>query len=1356
MAVFHEFSTPRIERGAVHATGGADGANAAAAAQGDLFDGGGELGARMRAIDWSRTPLGPVERWPQSLKTCLRIVLTSRQPMFVWWDDALINLYNDACRSILEGKHPEALGQPASVVWREIWDQVGPGARKAMRENAGVYDEALLFIRERDEAPEETYYTFSYSPVPNDQGGTGGILCAITDDTARIIGERQRQLLCELTARAADARSLGDTLRLAAEALATDPRDLPFAAIYLSGDASAALELAATAGIARGHALVPEAIAPDAGGAFGDAFRAVIERHGPVVIDLPAAIAPPVGAWPQPPSRMVLLPIAQAGPRGGAGVLAVGQSPYRQLDEAYRGLLCLVAGQLAGSIANARAHEDERRRAESAGLGADAYVAEALRFVPEPEGAARPGSPAPGLAPPAAALAGTARVLVADDSAVMREYVGRLLRQQGWFVQAVPDGAAALAAARAARPDLILTDVIMPSLDGFGLLRALREDVRTRSIPVIMLSMRAGEEARVEGLLAGADDFLTKPFSARELVARVATHLQLARMRQEAEAASARLYELFMQSPMAVAVMKGPQFILELANRSFLEVVQRADLLGKPFATVFPELVGTPIVGATERVYRTGEPFVTDEYTLVLERGGRLEEAVFRFSLVATRDGTGAITGVVAGAIEITEQIRARRTIEASEARFRRIFESSMIGFLFSRVDGTVLEANDYFLRLLGVTRDDLREGRVRWGELTAPGYEDLTEEALRQLHESGTSAPFEKEYIASDGRRVPVVVGSTLLPGAGDESVTFVLDISERKRAEQQLELLAEASRVIASTNDTAEMLQGVARLCSPILGDWCGVYLLDDSGAFTVAGSHHVDPEKHASARELMTRSLLAPDIAHGLGHVARTGEAQLLHDVAELMRQHASADPRRAAFLERLGMRSSILAPLATKGRTLGVISFGLRESARRFDERDLVLAEELGRRISQALETARLHAERGELLARERHARAEAENASRAKDEFLALLGHELRNPLAPILTALQLMQIRGAHAVERERAVIERQTHHLVRLVDDLLDVSRITRGKVELKRERVELASVVARAIEMASPLIEQRRHNLEIRVPQHGFALDADPARLAQVIANLLTNAAKYTESGGRITITAARAGAEGSEIALAVRDTGIGISPDVLPRVFDMFVQERQALDRSQGGLGLGLALVRSLVTLHGGTVSAYSAGRGQGSEFTIRLPAAVPQDGAGAAGAQPAAARPEAAALRILVVDDNEDAADLLSSLLEALGHATKVAHDGPTALHAAESFSPELALLDIGLPVMDGYELAQRLRRQLAGRCLRLVAVTGYGLDSDRERAHAAGFDAHLVKPVSIDRLRRIIAELCPESARAAPP
>ena len=365
------------------------------------------------------------------------------------------------------------------------------------------------------------------------------------------------------------------------------------------------------------------------------------------------------------------------------------------------------------------------------------------------------------------------------------------------------------------------------------------------------------------------------------------------------------------------------------------------------------------------------------------------------------------------------------------------------------------------------------------------------------------------------------------------------------------------------------------------------------------------------------------------------------------------------------------------------------------------------------------------------------REAAESANRAKDEFLAILGHELRNSLSPILSALQLMKLQGPDRPERARLIIERQVTHLTRLVDDLLDVSRIARGKVELKTEVVEVADIVTKAIEMARPLLEQRTHTLNVDVPLQGLCVDGDPTRLSQVVSNLLTNAAKYTSPGGQITV---RASSVDSDVALLVRDTGIGIRHDVLPRIFDLFVQDRQPIDRSQGGLGLGLAIVRNLIEGHGGSVSAQSEGPGLGSEFVVRLPRVTRTPHIDNP-APPAMVDqgPKSLAPRILIVDDNEDGAEMLAKALIIKGYNTRVANDAPTALRIAVDFSPEIAFLDLGLPVMDGYELASHLRNVHGLGSLRLIAITGHGQESDRQKTREAGFDRHLVKPVDIDQI-----------------
>jgi PAS domain S-box-containing protein len=457
------------------------------------------------------------------------------------------------------------------------------------------------------------------------------------------------------------------------------------------------------------------------------------------------------------------------------------------------------------------------------------------------------------------------------------------------------------------------------------------------------------------------------------------------------------------------------------------------------------------------------------------------------------------------------------------------------------------------------------------------------------------------------------------------------------------------------------------------------------------------------------------------------------------------------------EALGQHISLIIPADRLDEETVIL--GKVQRGERIDHYETVRKAKNGRLIDISLTISPLRDEKGKIVGASKVARdisgqkevnRQLQEADQRKDEFLALLAHELRNPLGPIRHAVKILAAKTPGPAELQWAtnIIDRQTDHMSRLVDDLLDVSRITRGTIELRQERVDIAEIVKAALEAGRTAIEKARHDLRVSLPREAIYIDGDRTRLIQIIANLVDNAAKYTDPAGRIVVSADR---EGDAVVIRVRDNGIGIPPELLPKIFDMFTQGGVA-QRGQGGLGVGLSLVERLVKLHGGTITATSAGEGTGSEFTVRLPVAGRP--ARPAPRESAKKDPQAASgprCRVLVVDDNVDSADSLAMLLEILGHDVQTANDGHQAIATAGEFQPDIAILDIGLPQMSGYQLAQRLRQQPWAKQVVLVALTGWGQEEHRRRSADAGFDYHLTKPVDFEMLQRIIAE----TARALP-
>jgi signal transduction histidine kinase/ActR/RegA family two-component response regulator len=624
----------------------------------------------------------------------------------------------------------------------------------------------------------------------------------------------------------------------------------------------------------------------------------------------------------------------------------------------------------------------------------------------------------------------------------------------------------------------------------------------------------------------------------------------------------------------------------------------------------------------------------------------------------------------------------------------------------------------------------ELSPGKPRFSsEIFHPEDRAQVADALKHLCASGEPVLFDARVIT--GAREPVWVRSVVR--AEDRgSIRYLrgvsFDISDLKRAETEfqrargrLSFLASVSRLLAESLDFETTLNNVAKAAVPEIADWCAVRLISDDDSMTRVADVQSDPSREQMLKDMVEK--YPPTEDFGPRKVIRERKAEFLPDTAGLANAVATSQ-QHLDLLERIGFKSYICVPMLGRDKVLGVISMAITDSGRHFTEADFELAEVLAARATMAIENARLYHEAREEL--------------RRRETFIAQLGHELRNPLSAIANAVAVLdhEPAGSERVVRLRDILTRQTSQLSRLVDDLLDISRIAQGKISLNRKPLDLGALVVRCVQTVQETEGAGQHDIEVQIGTGPLTVEADEVRVEQIIWNLLANAIKFTEPGGRIEVAISR---DEGDAVVSIIDDGAGISLEALDHIFKPFHQATFGSVEG-GGLGLGLALVDQLTRLHGGSVAVSSAGPGSGSRFEVRLPLAqpAPQPAPPASEDQQSGSR-----RRVLVVDDNADAADSLRMLLEFVGHEIAVASDGRSAIESVVAWQPEVALIDIGLPDLDGYEVVTRLRAMnLTARPL-LVALTGYGQPEDRMRALAAGFDVHLTKPVDVDELTRIL-------------
>ncbi|ESQ75632.1 ATP-binding protein [Asticcacaulis sp. AC402] len=1361
----------------------------------DLFRGESETAALMRQFDWSRTSLGPVSHWPQALKTAVRIMLTSRQPIWIGWGPDLVFLYNDPYRSIIGGKHPHMLGQPTSVVWADIWGDIGPMLATAMSGNEGTYVEEQLLVMERNGYPEETYYTFSYSPIPDDTGEPGGIICANTEDTRRVINDRQVALLRDLASSLTDARTVAQACAQTLSALSNNPHDLPFALIYVPDEHdSDDLILAGATGIAPGHAAAPHRLMT------GSAPWLISDSSETRLVSGLENL--PRGAWPVSPSCALVQPIVAAGEQASAGVLIAGLNPYRLYDENYKSFMTLVAGQISAGIANAQAYENERRRAETlaeldrakttffsnvshefrtpltlllapleevladpattardrdrlnianrnalrllklvnvlldfsrieagraqaifqpvnlanftselasnfrsamdkadldyrldippltqpvyadvemwekivlnlisnafkytlageveirlseddghavlavrdtgpgipeherdhiftrfhrieglngrsiegSGIGlalvrelvrlhggevrvdsevgrgstfyvrlpfgtshlpadqirdesaipgsrrADVFVEEALRWLPQAADSVLAVLDRPDRARP--------RVILADDNADMRHYIQRLLSDD-YEVVAVTDGEQAWQAIQAqspaGAPSLVLTDVMMPNLDGFGLLQRLRGQETTRQIPVIMLSARAGEEARVEALGAGVDDYLVKPFNARELVAKVRSQLEMAALRHEGEAQVKRVLE---------SIRDG---------------------------------------------------------IMVLDRDWR-----------------------------ITYMNGAGRDIIAS----RGVDPDALIGI-------THWEA---FPHAVGTS----------------------TEDHLRRAMAERTMVEFENFY-APWQRWFSV----RIYPVEGGGVSVYFHDTTERREADIALRNSEERWRGLA---------EAMPQLVWIATGHDAGVSYINEQWA------HYTGRPMADLINEGWVDSL-HPDDHHAMfdawnAAVASEGLYETEYRLRRFDGGYRWFKARGVPVREASGIRNAWYGTCT--------------------DIQDMV------------------------------EARIAAESANRAKSEFLANMSHEIRTPLNAIvgLTHIMLNYKTNTDAYPKYLQTMKDSADTLMQLINDVLDLARIEADRVELERAPCLLHATLRECLDIAEVKAREKGLDcgLSFGLPTE-TVVETDVLRVKQIVMNLLSNAVKFTQSGRiKVEVTAEPMRGDLLPLTIRVSDTGVGIAADKIEHIFNKFTQEDASISRRFGGSGLGLAISRRLSEMLGGRLTVEST-VGEGTVFALSLALPLLASGQPEPHGADTDSHPGSARHRILLAEDHPANALVATTLLKRLGYDCDVVGNGGKAIEHWWTGRYALIMMDVQMPDMDGFEATQQIRQaeRACGRTrIPILAMTAHALKGDRETCLQAGMDDYISKPFDARELEQKVEALLKVQARA---
>lgn len=1340
----------------------------------DFLAGGGETGEMIRSFDWASTSLGPVEEWSESLRTCIRIMLASRQPIWIGWGKDIIKLYNDPYRTIVGGKHPRAMGQPARIVWKDIWKDIEPLLSLAMDQQQGTYSESQLLIMERNGYPEETYYTFSYTPIPGEDGKTEGIICANTEDTERIISSRQLLTLSKLGKDLIDCNSNIEVYYQAMQVLKQNPNDFPFALMYELDPNSNTLQLVASTESDISDYNIPRQLkATQHMDLFDSMMKAVEENKPQYLKDIKSSLGKmPKGAWTIHPENAYVIPLTESGKKQVFGFLVLGLNPYRLFNEGYRSFFELVADQIAMHLSDIYALDREKKRAESlaeldraktvffsnishefrtpltlmispieeilnkeilsvearenlnislrntrrlqklvnnlldfsrieagrmdadyegvdireltedlassfrsaiekAGLvlevniqsitepvyvdremwekivlnllsnafkytakgrigvelrEVDQYVElrvkdtgigislpeqkkifDRFHRVPHAEGRTMEGSgiglslvkelvkmhggkievqsepgewsefivtiptgdihlPAEKIrvsrvddkyspngvqidsflsniisvgadTPPPIQVDGQSTILIADDNGDMREYLQRLLAPKHRVLMA-NNGEEAYNLVLQHKVDLIISDIMMPGLDGFGLLQKVKYDSETRNIPIIFLSARAGEEAKIEGIEAGADDYLVKPFSARELIAKVDANIKISISRNYAER---HLYSLLMQAPVAIAIYRGPDFVVELVNDRMLEFYgcDREKVLNKPIFEVFPEVAANGVLELHHSVYESGARVEAREQLHQYYKNGNWYSGYFNTVFEPLRDLNGSITGMIVTGADVTDEVLNRKKIEENEQKLNSILQQAPVAMAILRGRDLVVDiVNDKALEIAGKNREQVINRAMFdiFPEMKGRGYEetfytifDTGNRVIRTEYE----VPLFKNGLWDLGWFNTVMEPIIEADGTVGSILIVTIEVTEQVLARQSIE---------EGRQELNELANAVPQL----------VWMAKADGKVTYYND--------------------------------RISEYDGVRKIDGLWEWHSTLHPDDLENTQRAWIQ-------AVEKGTIYSVEHRIKMSDGSFKWH-------LSRALPQKDKNGQVIKWFGTATDID-----EAKKLSRQKDEFMGIVSHELKTPVTSIKAYTQLLEQKFSTVGDDVSSTLMRrmdnQINKLSALINDLLDITKLDEGKLVFRNENFSCIDLVNEVVE------ELQRTTNSHDIVKEFFSnchLEGDRERIGQVLTNFISNAIKYSPKANKIIVRLEEA--EG-EMICSVQDFGIGMLPEKQSRIFDRFYRvEGDTLDTFPG-LGLGLYISSEIIKRQNGKIWFESVPQ-KGSTFYFSLPA------------------------------------------------------------------------------------------------------------------------------------------------------